>query len=158
MQSISVELEEQWKHDIKNPRVSGSTVNIFWVLHLDLGGACHFGCDHTTKSEVSDDFGFTKRHIRVKEQRQLADQFGNRLFTEALPSAWSTRYGVEVSPFVGREFFSIDGRSGLGALLNEPRWQIWFGSSSQRTRRRLGDSGPLLNANGMLPSSTRMLG
>ncbi|KAJ4958171.1 hypothetical protein NE237_025282 [Protea cynaroides] len=46
----------------------------------------------------------------------------------------------------------MDGRSALGALLNEPRWQIWFGSSSQRTRRRLGDSGPLLNANGMLPS------
>ncbi|KAJ4962404.1 hypothetical protein NE237_022343 [Protea cynaroides] len=41
-------------------------------------------------------------------------------------------------------------RSGLGALLNEPGWQIWFVSSSQRTRRRLGDSGPLLNANGML--------
>ncbi|KAJ4976403.1 hypothetical protein NE237_001509 [Protea cynaroides] len=40
-------------------------------------------------------------------------------------------------------------RSGLGALLNEPRRQIWFGSSSQQTRRRLGDSGPLLNANGI---------
>ncbi|KAJ4965791.1 hypothetical protein NE237_017640 [Protea cynaroides] len=43
-------------------------------------------------------------------------------------------------------------RSGLGALLNEPGWQIWFGSSSQRTRSRLGDSGPLINANRMLPS------
>ncbi|KAJ4954518.1 hypothetical protein NE237_011301 [Protea cynaroides] len=43
-------------------------------------------------------------------------------------------------------------RSVLEALLNEPGWQIWFGSSFQRTRRRLGDSGPLLNANGMLPS------
>ncbi|KAJ4971791.1 hypothetical protein NE237_004890 [Protea cynaroides] len=53
------------------------------------------------------------------------------------------------------ELFSLDGRSGLGALLNEPGWQIWFGSSSQRTRRRLGDSGPLLNANGMLPSEQR---
>ncbi|KAJ4965848.1 hypothetical protein NE237_017697 [Protea cynaroides] len=47
------------------------------------------------------------------------------------------------------------------SLLCEYGWRIWFGSSSQRTRSRLGDSGPLLNAegsglgdygDGMLPS------
>ncbi|KAJ4957722.1 hypothetical protein NE237_024833 [Protea cynaroides] len=31
----------------------------------------------------------------------------------------------------------------------DPGWQIWFGSSSQRTGSRLGDSGPLLNVEGV---------